>query len=259
MNTPLSQEFINSTVESLMTSTPEEVLQFQAVLEVHPRGEEIAAAIASVMLEKVIGELFTMFAEECDCDGTCEVAQEASLASILGSQVTAQDLSKEIRAQVSQQELAKSIKAQVEAPAAVDLTSVIKGQVEAQNLVASIKSQVQDQLTQFIGHAVTDQIAYTLEEVVEGVLDEIVQDVIDQGLVEDSLSLAPSVVKIYEMVFATEFYQKVNELEINEIVEYKPEFTAYIMTELSIHLVEEREFELGFEVVDGAVVPSLLA
>lgn len=68
----------------------------------------------------------------------------------------------------------------------------------------------------------------------------------------------PSKIEYVEVLFATTFYAKANELGFAEPVEYVHEYTAYIMTSLASYLVEEEGFELSFKVEEGKVVASLV-
>lgn len=299
MNQTLTKEYIQSLAKSLIEATPQEVIELNQVLSVIPNGQEIKEAVASEMMSMLFEQLIGGFAsasmyeteEECGCEEECayEAEEEPSLADVLASQITAQNISKQIREQMTAAEmrpafvdyiltpdpavdlasslkeqiaiknLANSIKAQAEAAQAIDLASVIKGQVGQQKLTETIQQQMSEGLTEFIAQAVSQQNSSNLEEFLESVLDEIVEEIIQGNVLEDLFSLHSSSIGLYEMVFSSYFNSKVNEQQIPDIVEYKPEYTAYIMTELASYLVVAEGYELTFQVIEGHLIPALKA
>lgn len=44
----LTKEYIESVAKSLIHATPQEVLDFKALMEIHPQGEELVAALNEV-------------------------------------------------------------------------------------------------------------------------------------------------------------------------------------------------------------------
>ncbi|MES9681634.1 hypothetical protein ABWK22_01635 [Gottfriedia acidiceleris] len=282
MNQTLSKEYIRNIAESVKHSTLEEVAQLEAVLEKHPRGKEIQEAVSNLLISDfiggLIGEVFgDAKTEDCGCVDGCalEEAQAISLAEAIKSQVTTQDISKQIREQmnpegvrvvpvfvdymgmqekpkdlassikeqVAMKNLSSMIKTQVEAAPAVDLNSLIKGQVEQQSLSTLISNAIAGQTS--------------LEDMIFGVLDEIIDEIIEDEVIENGLSLHTASIALYEVVFATAFHAKVNELGIEDIIDYKVDYTAYIMSELAIYFTEEEGYELAFELVEGNLVPVL--
>lgn len=266
MTTTFSKEYIQQVTESLINSTPAEVIEFSQVIQSHPHGKELAAAITQEMFgrltEKIMDSLgATEIEEEEYCGDTCgyydedDYEEEVNLSDVLARQISQKQLSEQIRAELAKQELSKSIAAQTR-PVAVpagDLHLLIKKQVEEKSLSESIAKQLANR---FASQEATAEAEFSLEEVVESILDEIVDEVIEKGLIEDTFSLHLLSVELYEIVFSGLFYAKAVSKGITEIVEYKTDYTAYIMTEIADELVAQG-YELAFQVVEGQIIPTL--
>ncbi|MEC3533908.1 hypothetical protein P9143_26715, partial [Bacillus thuringiensis] len=89
----LTKEYIESVAKSLIHATPQEVLDFKALMEIHPQGEELVAALNEVgprlIVEALLEALFADV-EEAVCE---EAKQEPTPNASSVSQFTAQELS----------------------------------------------------------------------------------------------------------------------------------------------------------------------
>lgn len=130
----LTKEYIESVAKSLIHATPQEVLDFKALMEVHPQGEEIVAALNEVgprlILEALLETLFSSV-EEVTRE---EVKQELVPAVKSVSQFSAQELSNFIRQQAPKAEIEPVIIPYIKQEPQVDVSASIKEQLNYKNL-----------------------------------------------------------------------------------------------------------------------------
>ncbi len=260
----LTKEYIESVAKSLIHATPQEVLDFKALMEIHPQGEEIVAALNEVGPRLIVEALLeTLFA---DLEGTVreeEEKQEATPAVSSVSQFSAEELSNFIRQQAPKAKIEPVFIPYIKPEPQVDVAASIKEQMNYKKLVEGIKAQAEskpafDLSAHIKGQVEEQQVAKTTEDKIKGILNEIVEDIINDDAADQVISLDPKVIEAYEVLFSTVFYAKANTLGFAEPVEYAHEYTAYILTSLATYLVEEEGFELSFDVVEGKVVAGLV-
>ncbi|MBJ8109092.1 hypothetical protein JDS99_05425 [Bacillus cereus group sp. N6] len=259
----LTKEYIESVAKSLIHATPQEVLDFKALMEVHPQGEEIVAALNEVgprlIVEALLETLFSSVEEVVHE----EAKPEPTPAVKSVSQFSTQELANFIRQQAPKAEIDPVIIPYIKAEPQVDVTASIKEQLNYKKLVEGIKAQAEskpafDLSAHIKGQVEEQQVAKTTEDKIKGILNTIVEDIINDDAAGEVISLDPQVIEVYEVLFASAFYAKANELGFTEPVEYAHEYTAYILTSLASYLVEEEGFELSFNVVEGKVVAGLV-
>ncbi|MGH1263265.1 hypothetical protein ACQVWE_13270 [Bacillus cereus] len=259
----LTKEYIESVAKSLIHATPQEVLDFKALMEVHPQGEEIVAALNEVgprlIVETLLETIFTSVEEVV----REEEKQEPTPAVKSVSQFSAQELSNFIRQQAPKAEIEPVFIPYIKPEPQVDVSASIKEQLNYKKLVEGIKAQAESKpafnLSAHIkGQVEEQQAAKTTEDKIKDILNTIVEDIIHDDAAGEVISLDPKVIEVYEVLFASAFYAKANELGFTEPVEYAHEYTAYILTSLASYLVEEEGFELSFNVVEGKVVAGLV-
>ncbi|AFQ30315.1 hypothetical protein P4493_10455 [Bacillus thuringiensis] len=259
----LTKEYIESVAKSLIHATPQEVLDFKALMEIHPQGEELVAALNEVgprlIVEALLEALFADV-EEAVCE---EAKQEPTPNASSVSQFTAQELSNFISQQAPKAKIEPVFIPYIKPEPQVDISASIKEQVAYKNLVEGIKAQAEskpafDLSASIKGQVVEQQAAKTNEEKIKGILNEIVEEIINEDAASEIISLDPNTIKLYEVAFSTVFFTKANVLGFAEPVEYAHEYTAYILSSLASYLVEEEGFELAFNVVEGKVVAGLV-
>lgn len=259
----LTKEYIESVAKSLIHATPQEVLDFKALMDVHPQGKEIVAALNEVGPRLIVEALLeTIFASVEDVVRE-EAKPEPAPAVSSVSQFSTQELANLIRQQAPKAEIEPVIIPYIKQEPQVDVSASIKEQLNYKKLVEGIKAQAEskpafDLSASIKGQVEEQQAAKTTEDKIKGILNEIVEDIINDEAADKVISLDPSKIEYVEVLFATTFYAKANELGFAEPVEYVHEYTAYIMTSLASYLVEEEGFELSFKVEEGKVVASLV-
>ncbi|MGG1071330.1 hypothetical protein ABE178_16110 [Priestia megaterium] len=285
------QTMVESIVKALETATPQEVMELALTLKDHPDGQEIMDGVAkelmSVLVQDIFGEILPgigavlALTEE---EEAVEEVEETPLKDVIAAQVTAQQLSKQIREQINQPVEVKPVFVDYIQPGsvhtpAVDLSEVIKQQVKQQELNESIrarfaeytetadtdptKTNLQPHLADIIAEAISGAKEYTLEDVIQSVLDEVAEEIVKQlsGRTPiKSFSISEDAIAAYEQLFFGGFVHKLTEkgLEGEEGTEYKPEHTIYIMLKIAEHLSDKEGFELTFEFKHGSVVPVLV-
>ncbi|PFP65288.1 hypothetical protein COK00_11855 [Bacillus cereus] len=260
----LTKEYIESVGKALIHATPQEVMEFKTLMDTHPQGEEIIAALNEVgprlIVEELVESLFSVVEESVREE---EAKQEPTPAVTSVSQFSAQELANFIRQQAPKAEIEPVFIPYIKPEPQVDVSASIKEQLNYKKLVEGIKAQAESKpafnLSAHIkGQVEEQQAAKTTEDKIKGILNTIVEDIINDDAAGEVISLDPKVIEVYEVLFASAFYAKANELGFTEPVEYAHEYTAFILTALASYLVEEEGFELSFNVVEGKVVAGLV-
>ncbi|MFE4029227.1 hypothetical protein ACFX4N_24020 [Priestia sp. YIM B13551] len=258
----LSKEYIEAIADAVSRADAEQQQFILQLLEVHPQGQEIYEEVTRVLLGKLADTIFEAIgAESKEEEEKVNEEEVSSLSQLLSNQITAKKLSEQIREQVQQQELTESIRARFfdyTATAepiedAVDLGELIRGQVTLQNLTSLIREQVEEQYQE----DEEDTEEEFFETDIQDILDEMVDDIVEDGDIKDIFDINHTAIIYYEIGFRDDFYAKAAERGIEDLVEYKADYTAYIMTELASYVVASRGYQLSFRVIDGVTVPAL--
>jgi len=282
------QTMVESIVKALETATPVEVMELGLTLKNHPDGKEIMDGVAKELMGGLVQEIFGQILPEIGAVlglvEEQEKVEETPLKDIIASQVTAQQLSKQIREQINQPVEVKPLFVDYIQPGsvhtpAVDLSEAIKQQVKQQELNESVrarfaeytetadtdptKTNLQPHLADIIAQAISGAQEYTLEDVIQSILDEIAAEIITQigaGAPIKSFSITEDAIAAYEQLFFGGFAHKLIEkgLEGEDGTDYKPQHTIYIMLKIAEHLSSKEGFELTFEFKHGSVVPVLV-
>ncbi|ABY46669.1 hypothetical protein [Bacillus mycoides] len=263
MQKTLAKEYIESVAKALLETSPREVIEFKTVLNAHPQGNETHAGINEVISRIFTDPLLTELLSIVGIESEEKTVQEPILASLLASQISTQQLSKQIREQVAKVDMDSSVMIPyMKLEPKANLAAFIKEQAAFNKLVEDIKAQFEVNTKEDFAANIKDQVeqqrpAKTTEGKIKSILDEVVNEIIEDGAASQTVCLDPSGIKVYEILFSSVFYKKANMLGFKESVEYKHEYTAYILSELATYLVEEEGFKLSFEVVEDKVVAGL--
>jgi len=282
------QTMVESIVKALETATPVEVMELGLTLKNHPDGKEIMDGVAKELMGGLVQEIFGQILPEIGAVlglvEEQEKVEETPLKDIIASQVTAQQLSKQIREQINQPVEVKPLFVDYIQPGsvhtpAVDLSEAIKQQVKQQELNESVrarfaeytetadtdptKTNLQPHLADIIAQAISGAQEYTLEDVIQSILDEVAEEIVGQltkGAPIKSFSITEDAIAAYEQLFFGGFAHKLIEkgLEGEDGTDYKPQHTIYIMLKIAEHLSSKEGFELTFEFKHGSVVPVLV-
>lgn len=100
-------------------------------------------------------------------------------------------------------------------------------------------------------------LAYEFEELLESLLDGLADSLIEEGLLDEMFTIGENSTELYSLYFQTRFFEMLDEINFPDEVEYKEEYTAYLMGALSHRLITEKGYMLYYHIENDVVFPVL--